>query len=111
MAGGAATPTTVLPTMTANETASGSPENAAGTTDSVAYTTDYSDVARVDATTALSVKLIDDAGVSVETVQAGMLALRFHDDLLSGRIMIEADRAEWLADELRDHAEAARTDE
>lgn len=94
----------------ATEDSTSTTKNSAGTDDSVAYTTDYSDVARVDATTALSVKLVDDAGVSVETVQAGMLALRFHDDLLSGRIMIDADRAEWLADELRDHAAAARDD-
>jgi hypothetical protein len=95
--------------MTANERESGSLENAAGD-DSVAYTTDYSDTDRVDVATALSLKQIDDAGVSVEIVQDELLALRFHDDLLAGRIMIEADRAEWLAEQLLDHAAAVRED-
>jgi hypothetical protein len=95
--------------MTATESDTASDNEADDS--SVAHTTGYSDAERVDTTAALSVKCIEAVGLSVDHGPAedgSVVEIHTHDDILRGRFIINPDRAEWLGEQLIEHADAAR---
>ena len=78
----------------------------------VGYVPDYADRERADVGAALQAKAITDPALSVEGRSEegadGLVTVRFHDSILSGKLLLEPETADWLADQLRDRAAAAR---
>ena len=96
--------------MTANESQIASGKEADD--ESVSYTTEYSDTERVDVGAGISVLAAGEIGLSVDHYQhpdgSGDVSLHTHDDKIRGKFFMSPDRAEWLADRLREHAEKLR---
>jgi hypothetical protein len=90
---------------------SGTDENPAGTDDSIGYSKEYTDSVFADIGHAcFQMEDHGDAAVSVGTKgENGVVSLSIQQNQ-SVRVSsyMTADRAEWLADQLRDHAEAVR---
>ena len=96
--------------MTANETASGSTENAADD-DSIAYSPEWTERTFADLDfTCVETKQHSEAAAAVGTKgDAVSLEIR-QSAFVTVFSVMDADTAEWLADELRDHADAVRNE-
>ena len=82
----------------------------ASTTENPAGTDDSTDD-QIFVTTGFEAKIIEECGLEISHVAGDFVAVRFADDLFSGRVFVAPDHADRLADKLRDHAETVRQSE
>jgi hypothetical protein len=99
----------------ASEDSTGTDENPAGTTDdSIAFTPTYSNRQYTGIGAAIDLKSVDDVSIGVDTSPAEgpdgivSLHLRHESALINGRFFLAPEQADWLADQLHDHADAVR---
>ena len=83
--------------------------------DSIAYKPDYTDSERVDVGAATQVKSVGEVGLTVDAWpnegEEGTVTMQTRDGMINCRLFCSPDRAEWLANQLLDHADAARADD
>ena len=94
----------------ADSDTTGTDESPADATDSIAYSPEWTErtVADVDFTT-VAVKQHGEAAVSVGLKGGSAVSLEIRQNpFVTAFSVMDADTAEWLADQLQQHAEAAR---
>jgi hypothetical protein len=98
----------------ADSDSTGTDENPTGTTDSIARSPEHTERQMVDAATSLNLgSMVGDVALSVDsypTKRNGSVSLHIGDSEISGRFMVSPEKAEWLAEQLQEHAETARTE-
>lgn len=96
----------------ADSDTTGSPENAAGTTDgdSIGYSPEWTNDTFADLDHAcIEMRDHGSGAVSVGTKDGRAVSLTVQQNQMTRAFsLMDADTAEWLADQLRDHAEAVR---
>jgi hypothetical protein len=88
----------------------GTDESPADASDSIAYSPEWTERTFADVDfTSVDVKQHGEAAVAVDLKGDSAVSLEIRQNpFVTAFSVMDADTAEWLADQLRDHAEAAR---